>query len=46
MDEKRVTPLNDWHRRHGSKMVDFFGWEMPIQYEGIIAEHKRTRNSV
>lgn len=38
------TPLNAWHRSHGGKMVDFEGWDMPVQYqEGILAEHLATR---
>jgi aminomethyltransferase len=38
------TPLNAWHHAHGGKMVDFAGWEMPLQYEqGILAEHLATR---
>lgn len=38
-------PLDSWHRRHGARMVEFAGYEMPIQYEGIIAEHLWTRES-
>jgi aminomethyltransferase len=42
-DLKR-TPLNQWHRDHGAKMVDFGGWDMPVQYEtGILQEHLATR---
>lgn len=38
------TPLYDWHLRAGAKMVDFGGWEMPVQYrDGIIAEHLACR---
>ncbi|MEE4200738.1 glycine cleavage system aminomethyltransferase GcvT [Erythrobacter sp.] len=37
--------LNDWHRAHGARMVPFAGYEMPIQYEGIVAEHDWTRES-
>jgi aminomethyltransferase len=39
----KKTPLTDWHTAHGAKTVDFAGWEMPVQYEGIIAEHVHTR---
>ncbi|MDT8445474.1 MAG: glycine cleavage system aminomethyltransferase GcvT [bacterium] len=39
----KTTPLNAWHHQSGARMVDFSGWEMPIQYDGIIAEHQRTR---
>jgi aminomethyltransferase len=38
-------PLNDWHIARGARMVPFAGYLMPIQYEGIIAEHKWTRES-
>ena len=33
------TPLYDVHRKAGAKMVPFGGWEMPVQYTGIIEEH-------
>src|SRR5204863_1526255 len=36
-------PLDEWHRAHGGRMVPFAGYEMPVQYEGIIAEHLWTR---
>nr|WP_243415099.1 glycine cleavage system aminomethyltransferase GcvT [Altererythrobacter segetis] len=36
-------PLDAWHRAHGARMVGFAGYEMPIQYEGILAEHEWTR---
>ena len=36
-------PLDSWHRAHGARMVPFAGYEMPVQYEGIIAEHLWTR---
>ncbi|MEA2022780.1 MAG: glycine cleavage system aminomethyltransferase GcvT [Actinomycetota bacterium] len=42
--EPRRTSLFDWHKSHGGTIVDFAGWEMPIQYEtGAIAEHLATR---
>ncbi|MDL2209956.1 glycine cleavage system aminomethyltransferase GcvT [Desulfovibrio sp. OttesenSCG-928-O18] len=37
------TPLHDWHVSHKAKMAPFAGWDMPIQYTGIIAEHVHTR---
>jgi aminomethyltransferase len=40
------TPLNSVHRALGAKMVDFGGWDMPVQYSGIIDEHNAVRNSV
>jgi aminomethyltransferase len=42
----RKTPLNAVHRSLGAKMVDFGGWDMPVQYSGIIDEHNAVRNSV
>jgi aminomethyltransferase len=42
----RKTPLNDLHRRLGAKMVDFGGWEMPVEYSGLIAEHIAVRTGV
>ena len=41
--ETEVLPLDAWHRRHGARMVEFAGYWMPIQYEGIVAEHNWTR---
>ncbi len=40
-----LLPLDAWHRAHGARMVEFAGYEMPIQYEGIMAEHLWTRES-
>ncbi len=37
------TSLNDWHRQHGGRMVEFAGWEMPIQYSTITEEHHAVR---
>ncbi len=44
-DEKlKKTPLNAAHRELGGKMVDFGGWDMPVQYPaGVIEEHMATR---
>jgi aminomethyltransferase len=39
------TPLYDFHVSCGAKMVDFAGWEMPLLYRGITAEHVQTRTS-
>lgn len=38
-------PLAGWHRAHGARMVPFAGYDMPIQYDGIMAEHHWTRSS-
>ena len=42
----KLTPLNMAHKKLGAKMVDFGGWEMPIQYTSIIEEHLATREKV
>ncbi len=42
----RKTPLNETHRRHGAKMVDFGGWDMPVEYSGLTAEHMAVRTGV
>jgi aminomethyltransferase len=41
----KMLPLNAWHVAQGARMVPFAGYLMPIQYEGIMAEHKWTRES-
>lgn len=38
------TPLNEFHRQAGGRMVDFAGWEMPVVYTSIIEEHNYTRS--
>src|SRR5580704_2907006 len=45
----RKTPLNAFHRRLGAKMVNFGGWDMPVEYPstgGLVAEHKAVRENV
>src|SRR5689334_3499245 len=42
----KATPLNSVHRKMGAKMVDFGGWDMPVQYSGIIEEHHAVRKNV
>ncbi|MCJ8190181.1 glycine cleavage system aminomethyltransferase GcvT [Sphingomicrobium aestuariivivum] len=39
----KSLPLDSWHVAQGARMVEFAGYAMPIQYEGIIAEHRWTR---
>ncbi|HWL50759.1 MAG TPA: glycine cleavage system aminomethyltransferase GcvT [Acidimicrobiia bacterium] len=39
------SPLHDLHQRLGARFVDFGGWEMPVQYESVLAEHRAVRNS-
>jgi len=41
----RKTPLNAIHRAAGAKMVPFGGWEMPVEYSGLIAEHTAVRKA-
>src|SRR5918912_70016 len=40
------TPLYDLHVKAGARMVPFGGWEMPVQYTGIIEEHRTVRSAV
>jgi glycine cleavage system T protein (aminomethyltransferase) len=44
--ELRKTALNAMHRRLGAKMVDFGGWDMPVEYAGLISEHMAVRTGV
>jgi aminomethyltransferase len=37
------TALHDWHASHGARMVDFAGWDMPVQYTTIMDEHAAVR---
>ena len=41
----RKTALNGAHRRLNAKMVNFGGWDMPVEYSGIVAEHLATRTA-
>lgn len=43
MSTLKVTPLNARHRALGAKMVDFGGWDMPVQYHSILKEHEAVR---
>ncbi|MBX7496961.1 glycine cleavage system aminomethyltransferase GcvT [Qipengyuania sp. 6B39] len=43
--ETGTLPLDAWHRGKGGRMVEFAGYWMPIQYEGIVAEHEWTRTN-
>src|SRR4029077_3255160 len=43
---EKKTPLYDEHVRLGARMVPFGGWLMPVQYTGIVDEHKGVRNAV
>ena len=41
----KKTPLNGVHRELGARMVDFGGWDMPVQYSGVVEEHLATRQA-
>jgi aminomethyltransferase len=43
MADQRATVLLDAHRELGAKLIDFGGWEMPLQYSGVISEHQSVR---
>jgi aminomethyltransferase len=45
MSELQRTPLRDFHAAHGARLVDFAGWEMPVQYRSILEEHKVVRRA-
>ena len=45
MGEQRSTVLLEAHRALGAKLIDFGGWEMPLQYTGVISEHQAVRSS-
>lgn len=41
----KLLPLDAWHRARGGRMVSFAGYQMPVQYEGVMAEHLWTRQN-
>jgi aminomethyltransferase len=43
--EPQLLALDGWHRARGARMVEFAGYSMPVQYEGIMAEHLWTREN-
>ncbi len=45
MSELKRTPLRDFHAARGARLVDFAGWEMPVQYRSILEEHKAVRRT-
>jgi aminomethyltransferase len=45
MSELRKTPLHAVHVESGAKMVPFGGWDMPVEYSGLIAEHQAVRTA-
>ncbi|HVL30537.1 MAG TPA: glycine cleavage system aminomethyltransferase GcvT [Sphingomicrobium sp.] len=44
-EDLATLPLDSWHRARGARMVPFAGYAMPVQYEGVIAEHGWTRTN-
>jgi len=42
----KTTPLTDWHRENGGRMVEYAGFAMPVQYRGVLAEHASVREGV
>ncbi len=46
MSELRRTPLYDRHRAADARFVDFGGWQMPVQYRGLLQEHEAVREAV
>ena len=40
------SPLYEWHRAAGARFIEFGGWEMPLQYSGIVEEHLTVRQAV
>lgn len=43
MSQLQRTALTAWHASHGARLVDFAGWEMPVQYTSIVEEHHAVR---
>ena len=44
-DTLRKTPLHEQHLEAGARMVGFAGWDMPVQYSGVIEEHRAVRQA-
>ena len=44
-EDLRRSPLHEFHQEQGARFVPFAGWEMPVQYSGILEEHRKTRES-
>lgn len=45
MEQIKRTALYNAHKRYAGKLIEFAGWELPVQYEGIIPEHEAVRNA-
>ena len=46
LSDLKTTPLTAWHEANGGKMVEYAGYAMPVQYEGVLAEHAAVREKV
>ncbi|MDP9225694.1 MAG: glycine cleavage system aminomethyltransferase GcvT [Actinomycetota bacterium] len=44
-EDRKATALLELHRRLGARLTEFSGWEMPLQYSGVIAEHRAVREA-
>lgn len=44
LENLKRTPLYEIHRKANARLIDFGGWEMPVQYAGIVAEHRAVRS--
>ena len=43
--EPKKTSLYETHKKHSGKIIDFAGWSLPVEYEGILVEHEAVRNA-
>lgn len=43
--ELRRSPFHEWHQGSGAKLIDFYGWELPVQYTSIMDEHATVRQA-
>jgi len=43
--ESKRTSLYETHKNHGGKIIDFAGWSLPVEYDGILVEHEAVRNA-
>ena len=46
MSDLNTLPLHEFHATQGARFVDFGGWNMPVQYAGILEEHRAVRETV
>ncbi len=45
MNKLKTTPLHECYSAHDGKLIEFFGWELPVQFEGIVQEHMAVRQA-